>query len=257
MTQPVRIHRLGRTPYRKAWTLQRSLQKRLITAKRSGATGAPHVLLLTEHPPVFTLGKSGDAANLLVSNETLAAQGATFVKTDRGGDITFHGPGQLVAYPIFDLDRLHTPEGEPLRDLHRYMRELEEAVLRTCADYGLEAQRVDGRTGVWIGPDRHGPERKICAMGVRCSRWVTMHGLAFNLTTDLSWFDYIVPCGITDRGVTSLEQETRAPVAPCEVTTRLVGHLAQRFQLAPTEATINTGRADHLTRVTENASMAQ
>jgi len=148
---------------------------------------------------------------------------------DRGGDITFHGPGQLVVYPILDLDRLTYPDGGRGTDIHRYLRELEEAVIRTCADYGVEADRVDGRTGVWVGPDARGLERKICAMGIRCSRWVTMHGLAFNLNTDLGWFGHIVPCGIDDRGVTSLAHEVGRPVDDAEAAERLLTHLAARF----------------------------
>ena len=179
---------------------------------------------------MFTLGKSGDRAHLLATAGELAALGAECVGVDRGGDITFHGPGQVVVYPILDLDRLSTPEGQPLRDLHRYLRELEEAVIRTCADWGVVAARVPGRTGVWIGPDGEGPERKVCAMGVRCSRWVTMHGLALNVTTDLGWFDHIVPCGIADRGVTSLAVESPRLVGP-SVTDHLLAHLAERLGL--------------------------
>ncbi|OZC03007.1 lipoyl(octanoyl) transferase [Rubricoccus marinus] len=227
--------------YREAWDLQAALQSRLIEAKRGEQTDAlpPHVLLLVEHPPVFTLGKSGDAANLLASGDALAARGATFVETDRGGDITFHGPGQVVAYPILDLDRLSNLEGEPMRDLHRFLREMEEAVIRTCADWNVVADRVPGRTGVWVGPDARGDERKVCAMGVRCSRWVTMHGLALNVTTDLDWFGLIVPCGIDDRGVTSLAREASGGgprshgdgVSPEVVSQQLVGHLAARLGL--------------------------
>ncbi len=229
---PAHVVRLGRMPYREAWALQGRLQEGLVAAKRSDPpVSVPHVVLVVEHPPVFTLGKSGDRANLLASEADLAARGATFVPVDRGGDITFHGPGQVVVYPILDLDRLTTPEGESLHDLHRYLRELEEAVIRTCAEWGVTAGRVPGRTGVWVGPDARGEERKVCAMGVRCSRWVTMHGLALNVTTDLGWFDLIVPCGIDDRGVTSLERESARPVGS-EVTDRLLAHLGDRLGLA-------------------------
>ena len=180
------------------------------------------MLLLVEHPPVYTLGKSGNRANLLLSPDDLAARGAAFYPIDRGGDITYHGPGQLVGYPILDLDRFFT-------DVHRYLRELEEVVIRTCAGYGLEAARVPGRTGVWIGPDARGPERKICAMGIRCSRWVTMHGFAFNLNTDLGFFDHIIPCGISDRGVTSLAAELGHAVDEADVRARVLHHFTRGF----------------------------
>ena len=233
--QPADVFVLGRVPYVDAWEWQRRLQADLVAAKRADPPRAARAaVLVVEHPPVFTLGASGDPANLLASEADLSARGATFVKVDRGGDITFHGPDQLVVYPILDLDRLATPEGETLRDLHRYLRELEEAVVRTCAALGVSAGRVAGRTGVWVGPDARGPERKVCALGVRCSRWVTMHGLALNVAPDLAWFDLIVPCGIDDRGVTSLARETgRVPDAPT-VRDTLLTHLADRLRLDPT-----------------------
>ncbi len=224
-------------PYREAWALQQRLQDELVAAKRADPPRAlPHTVLVVEHPPVYTLGKSGDAANLLASEAELDRLGATFVPVDRGGDITFHGPGQVVVYPILDLDRLYTPEGESLHDLHRYLRELEEAVIRTCAEWEVTADRVAGRTGVWVGPDARGDERKVCAMGVRCSRWVTMHGLALNVTTDLGWFDRIVPCGIDDRGVTSLARESDRPATFDAVADRLLAHLGDRLGLALSDA---------------------
>ena len=221
---------LGRVAYAPAQALQQCIQQRLIRAKRASdgaekdetGTRVPHVLLLVEHPPAYTLGKSGDAANLLLSEEALAERGASFHRVGRGGDITFHGPGQLVAYPLLDLDRF-------FRDLHRYLRALEAAVIQACAAFGVKGERVEGRTGVWVGPDAQGPERKICAMGVRCSRWVTMHGLALNVNTDLSFFDSIVPCGIADRGVTSLQQETDRRVAPGTARTRFLDAFAETF----------------------------
>ncbi|GAB5535586.1 MAG: lipoyl(octanoyl) transferase LipB [Rubricoccaceae bacterium] len=234
MPEPLHVIDLGQMPYREAWALQSELQAERVTATRAGEH-LPHVLLLVEHPPVFTIGKSGDIDNLLVSADELTARGAEAVRVDRGGDITFHGPGQLVAYPILDLDRLATPEGQSLRDLHRYLRELEEVVIRTCADWGVGAGRVAGRTGVWVGPDDRGPERKVCAFGVRCSRWVTMHGLALNLTTDLGWFDLIVPCGIADRGVTSLHLESGHSVNRDVVVERLVHHMGERFGVSVTK----------------------
>jgi len=226
---------LGRVPYVPTWDLQQQIQDRLIAAKRkTPPESLPHVLLLVEHPHVYTLGKSGDAEHLLLSDDELEAVGATFHHIDRGGDITYHGPGQLVGYPIFDLDRLFT-------DLGRYLRTLEAVVIRTCAEYGVTGTRVEGRTGTWIGPDARGPERKICAMGVRCSRWVTMHGFAFNLNANLDYFDHIVPCGIDDRGVTSLAQEVGHPVDEAAVQRRVVHHVGECFdrsitRLAPDDA---------------------
>ena len=221
--QDVVVCELGRVAYEPAWAVQKAVQARLIAAKRATPPEAlPHVLLLVEHPPVYTLGKSGDAAHLLLSEDALRARGASFFRIDRGGDITFHGPGQLVGYPILDLDRVFT-------DIHRYLRELEDVVIRTCADDGVHGGRVEGRTGVWIGPDARGPERKICAFGIRCSRWVTMHGFALNLNTDLAWFGLIVPCGIADRGVTSLARELGRPADEAAVRDRLLHHFGARF----------------------------
>lgn len=219
----VAVCHLGSLAYQEAWDLQKRIQSRLIHAKRSTPPEVtPHVLLTVEHPPVFTLGKSGNAGNLLVSEGHLTTRGASFVKVDRGGDITFHGPGQLVGYPILDLDRVFT-------DIHRYLRALEEIIIRTCADFGLSAGRSDGRTGVWIKADERGPERKICAMGIRCSRWVSMHGFAFNMNTDLSWFNHIIPCGISDRSVTSLQKELGNSVDELEVRDRVLMHFADVF----------------------------
>lgn len=216
---------LGRVAYAPARALQKRLQQRLIRAKRTDEAAnddVPHVLLVVEHPPVYTLGKSGDVENLLLSEEALDERGASFHRVGRGGDVTFHGPDQLVAYPLLDLDRF-------FRDLHRYLRALEAAVIRTCATFGVEGTRVEGRTGVWIGPDADGPERKVCAMGVRCSRWVTMHGLALNVNTDLSFFDAIVPCGIADRDVTSLQQETGRRVDFGAARARLLDAFTETF----------------------------
>ena len=231
-SEPLVVCHLGRVAYEPTWTLQENIQERLIAAKRSSGADSPsrppHVLLLLEHPPVYTLGKSGDADNLLVSDDTLDAMGATFHRIGRGGDITYHGPGQLVGYPLFDLDRFFT-------DLGRYLRMLEELIIRTCAEYDVTGTRVDGRTGVWVGPDDRGLERKICAMGVRCSRWVTMHGFAFNVTTNLDHFDHIVPCGIDDRGVTSLAEETEGSTTVDEVCPSLVRHVADLFGADVTE----------------------
>lgn len=209
--------------YRPAWNLQRRLQQRLIEDKRAETPeGIPHIFLLVEHPPVYTLGKSGDEQHLLASEAELERRGASFVQIDRGGDITYHGPGQIVGYPILDLEDFYT-------DIHRYLRDLEELIIRTCADFDVSADRVQERTGVWIGPDAQGPERKICAMGIRCSRWVTMHGFAFNVDPDLSDFSMIVPCGIQDRGVTSLVRECDRTVNQADVEERIIKHFRDVF----------------------------
>jgi lipoyl(octanoyl) transferase len=218
---------LGRTDYEAARALQAAVQERLIAAKRAEgrppADRPPHVLLLLEHPPVYTIGKSGDADHLLASDERLEEIGATVHRIGRGGDITYHGPGQLVGYPLLDLDRFFT-------DLGRYLRTLEEIIIRTCAAWDVTGTRVDGRTGVWVGPDERGLERKICAMGVRCSRWVTMHGFALNVAPDLDYFDHIVPCGIDDRGVTSLAAEADAAVSVDGVRAPVVRHFGELFE---------------------------
>jgi lipoyl(octanoyl) transferase len=238
MPQPILTVRLGHLAYDRAWDLQRRIQAQLVEAKRRGDPAGerpPHALLIVEHPPVFTLGRNGSRSHLLASDALLASRGATYVEVDRGGDITYHGPGQIVAYPILDLDRIEYPDGRRGTDIHRYLRELESAVIATCAHYGIAADRVADRTGVWVGPDARGPERKICAMGIRCSRWVTMHGLALNVNTDLSYFDLIVPCGITDRGVTSLARELDGPVEERAVADTLLSAIAERFDLVPEE----------------------
>ena len=195
--------------YKDCWDLQQSLFDAQIARKGAGPrpdadTGEDPddagTILLVEHPPVYTLGKSGHAENLLVAREALEAMGAQFFHIDRGGDITFHGPGQLVCYPILDLERI----GMGLRE---YIDALEEAVIRTVAEYGIAAGRIAGASGVWIDPEGRRP-RKICAIGVRSSRFITMHGFALNVSTDLEWFTRINPCGFTDRGVTSIVSET-------------------------------------------------
>jgi len=217
---------LGRVDYAETRVLQKALQTRLVEAKRQDPPSVlPHALLLVEHPHVYTIGKSGDTANMLLDEDRLQEIDATFHHIERGGDVTYHGPGQIVGYPILDLDRIFT-------DLGRYLRSLEEVIIQTCASYSVESGRVDGRTGTWVGPDARGPERKICAMGVHCSRWVTMHGFAFNANTDLDYFGHIVPCGIQDRGVTSLAQELGAPVDIRETRERIVSHFAQTFDVS-------------------------
>ncbi len=190
---------LGRAGYSEAWETQKQLFEQLLQQKRQGLAEEQY-LLLVEHPHVYTLGKNGHESNLLIDETFLANIGATYFHTDRGGDITYHGLGQLVGYPILDLEHI----GIGLRD---YIFSLEESVIRTVADYGITAGRLEGATGVWIDPNAP-HSRKICAIGVKASHAVTMHGFALNVTTDLSYFSYINPCGFTDKGVTSIEHET-------------------------------------------------
>ncbi len=222
--QTVVFCRMGRLPYQEGWELQQRIQERLIANKRSdNPQNLPHVCLFVEHPPVFTLGKSGDESNLIATPEELEAAGASFVRIDRGGDITYHGPGQIVGYPILDLGRFYT-------DIHRYLRDLEEIIIRTCRNFGIETDRFDGKTGVWVTKPK-GSERKICAMGIRCSRWVTMHGFALNVATEIEHFSMIVPCGIQDRGVTSMEMEKLSRIDRTAVESEIAKNFAEVFQV--------------------------
>ena len=228
----IRVRRLGLVPYVPTWELQEELLAATLAIKARNrpaeAAGAepqptPNHLLLCQHPPTYTLGKSGKPEHLLLSEADLAAHGATFHRINRGGDITFHGPGQLVAYPLLDLDNFRP-------DIHWYLRALEEAVIQTLATYGLRAGRIAGLTGVWLDWEAGAANpRKICALGVRCSRWVTLHGLALNVNTDLRYFDHIVPCGITDKAVTSLQAELGRAVPVEEVQERLLAELLTQF----------------------------
>ena len=224
----VHVRQLGLVTYEAATALQQDLFQQTIDQKihnrrnPDDKTPTQHHLLFLEHPPVYTLGKSGDKNNLLINNTTLQEKGASFFKTNRGGDITFHGPGQLVGYPILDLDCFFT-------DIHKYLRFLEECIIATLADYDIEASRSKGETGVWIDVDGANP-RKICAMGIRTSRWVTMHGFALNVNTDLSFFDYIVPCGIADKSITSMEKELGTAVAMQEVIKKFEWHFSRIFE---------------------------
>lgn len=223
----VRVRQLGLVTYEAATALQQDLFQKTIDQKihnrrnPDDQTPTAHHLLFVEHPPVYTLGKSGDKNNLLVNNTTLKEKGASFFKTNRGGDITFHGPGQLVGYPILDLDCFFT-------DIHKYLRFLEECVIATLADYNIEATRSKGETGVWLDVEGANP-RKICAMGIRTSRWVTMHGFALNVNTDLSFFDYIIPCGIADKSITSMAKELGAAVDMQEVIKKFKEHFSRIF----------------------------
>ena len=223
----VKIIELGQLSYGESLTAQEQYFNQIIALKRANRTQVeplqtPNYLLWVEHPPVVTLGKSGKKEHLLLDAKGLEKQGIEFFKTNRGGDITFHGPGQLVVYPIFDLDNFFT-------DIHKYLRFLEEAVIETLKEYGLQGMRSPGETGVWLEADTPFA-RKICAMGVRASRWVTMHGLALNINTDLSYFDHIVPCGIQGKGVTSLAKELGHAVDPSGVKEKVKFHLGHLFE---------------------------
>lgn len=218
---------LGRIDYQQAWDYQTELFNSILKIKTENRSrpdseqqATPNYVLFCQHPHVFTLGKSGDPKNLLMAPDQLASIGATFYAINRGGDITYHGPGQLVVYPVLDLENFFT-------DIHRYMRALEEAVIATLHEFGVAAGRISGLTGVWLGTDHE--TRKICALGVKTSRWVTMHGMAFNVNTDLSYFNHIVPCGIADKAVTSLARELGTAADFTQVQQRVQHHLLAQF----------------------------
>ncbi|MAO43316.1 MULTISPECIES: lipoyl(octanoyl) transferase LipB [Leeuwenhoekiella] len=228
MNKKVEVQDLGNRDYKEVWDYQEQLFKEILDLKiknRREETdlATPNHFLFVEHPHVYTLGKSGDISNLLISEEQLQAKNATFYKINRGGDITYHGPGQIVGYPILDLENFFT-------DIHKYLRLLEETIILTLAEYGLKAERSEGETGVWL--DVGTPfARKICAMGVRASRWVTMHGFAFNVNANLGYFDNIVPCGIKEKAVTSLNVELgRSEVPLDEVKPKLLKHFSDLFE---------------------------
>jgi lipoyl(octanoyl) transferase len=198
---------IGVRDYKEVWEMQEIIFERLIGSKlheqlsnSSNENPASGTLILVEHPHVYTLGKNGSENNLLIDHIQLQTKDAKFFRTDRGGDITYHGPGQIVGYPIFDLEKLRV-------SLKEYIHRLEEAIIMTVSQFGISGSRLDGATGVWLDTDKKGKARKICAIGVRASRYVTMHGFAFNVNTDLTYFNFINPCGFTDKGVTSLEKE--------------------------------------------------
>ena len=228
MNKQVSIKDLGLIDYKKCWDYQEELFAEILMVKSANRKGGKteatkNHLILCEHPHVYTLGKSGDKKNLLVNEGYLKSRGATFHKINRGGDITYHGPGQIVGYPILDLDNFFT-------DIHKYLRFLEEAVILTLKEYGLVSERSPAETGVWF--DVGTPKaRKICALGVKSSRWVTMHGFAFNVNSDLSYFGNIIPCGITDKSVTSLQQELEKKMNMEEVKNKIKLHLADLFEM--------------------------
>ncbi|MBO2544187.1 lipoyl(octanoyl) transferase LipB [Salegentibacter sp. BDJ18] len=228
MNKQINLQNLGYKDYKETWDYQESLFKEILDLKIKNRRQnlneiTPNYLLMVEHPHVYTLGKSGDIKNLLISETELEKRQAKYYKINRGGDITYHGPGQLVGYPILDLDNFFT-------DIHKYLRFLEECIILTLKDYGLKAERSPGETGVWL--DVGTPfTRKICAMGVRASRWVTMHGFALNVNADLGYFDHIIPCGIEGKAVTSLNVELGKKEIPlAEVQEKVLKHFEELFE---------------------------
>jgi len=231
LNKTVQFIDLGLIDYQKGWDIQEKLFAEIVDIKVANRGIAleeqkttPNYLLFCQHPHVYTLGKSGKIDNLLLNEDGLQEKEAKFYKINRGGDITYHGPGQLVGYPILDLENFFT-------DIHRYMRFLEEGVILTLSDYGIEAGRIDGLTGVWLDAVEQQNPRKICAMGVKSSRWVTMHGLALNINTDLNYFQNIIPCGIDNKAVTSMATELGKLLDVQEVGVKLKGHLARLFEM--------------------------
>ena len=228
MNKKVIFEDLGLIDYKKCWDYQEEIFAKTIEVKtknrkESTSVETENTLIFCEHPHVYTLGKSGDENNLLVNAEYLKTLGASFYKINRGGDVTYHGPGQIVGYPILDLENFFT-------DIHKYLRLLEEAVILTLKDYGLNGERSEGETGVWfdVGSSK---ARKICALGVKTSRWVSMHGFAFNVNSDLSYFGNIVPCGIVDKQVTSLKKELNKEIDMNEVKSKLKTHIVNLFEM--------------------------
>ena len=226
MNKKIQLFDLGNKDYKDTWDYQEELFKQIVDLKiqkrNSPEIITPNYFLYVEHPHVYTLGKSGDFSNLLLSEKQLSEKGATFYKINRGGDITYHGPGQIVGYPILDLENFFT-------DIHKYLRFLEEAIILTLAEYGLKTERSPGETGVWF--DVGTPfARKICAMGVRASRWVTMHGFALNVNANLGYFDNIIPCGIRGKAVTSMHVELGTTVDEQEVKDKILKHFSDLFE---------------------------
>ena len=222
---------LGLIDYQTAWDYQEKLHAEIVAIKLENRNLLPESQILTpnyilfcEHPNVYTMGKSGKPEHLLLDEKGLEKHEAKYYKINRGGDITYHGEGQLVGYPILDLENFFT-------DIHRYMRLMEEAVIHTCADFGIEAGRIQGLTGVWIDYEERKNPRKICAMGVKASRWVTMHGFALNINTDLSYFKHIIPCGIDDKAVTSMEKELGKKIDFKEVSAKMLKNLKDIFEM--------------------------
>ena len=231
--QKVIFSDLGPMGYKQAWDIQEGLLQKNVQIKsearsqKNAANSQPSTsnhLLFVEHPPVYTLGKSGHIENVLISEKEMDAKHIQFYETNRGGDITFHGPGQIVGYPILDLEKFYT-------DIGKYLRALEEIIILTLSEYGIKGERSKGETGVWIEPGIVGKERKICAMGVRCSRWITMHGFALNVNNDLDYFNNIIPCGIPDKQVTSIKKELNKEVDFNEVKVKIKHYFEQVFNV--------------------------
>ena len=218
------LKELGVIPYQEAWDYQEKLLHKGVQQKIKAQNEAKidNVLLICTHPHVYTLGKHGDFEHLLLNNKQLEEQGIGFYKTNRGGDITYHGPGQLIAYPILDLEQFGS-------NIRAYLHALEEVVIRTIAEFGIKADRLEGKTGVWIEPQSKNA-RKICAIGVRCSRWITIHGLALNINTDLSYFNGIIPCGIADKSVAGMSQELNKKIDEAKVIAVFIEKFSEVFE---------------------------
>ncbi|MEN2284289.1 lipoyl(octanoyl) transferase LipB [Algoriphagus sp. SE2] len=231
INKKVEFRDLGKMDYQEAWDFQESIFAEIVSKKIKNRNltldlqeKTENYVFFVEHPHVYTLGKSGKEENLLLDEQGLQNHEARYYKINRGGDITYHGPGQLVGYPILDLDNFFT-------DIHKYLRFLEEAIIRTLLDYQIESGRIEGLTGVWIDHIEQKNPRKICAMGVKSSRWVTMHGFAFNINTDLNFFNHIIPCGIDDKAVTSLSKELEREINLNEVKEKVKNHLVDLFEM--------------------------
>ena len=228
MNKTIHLKDLGLRDYKEVWDYQTDLLEEIIAVKRKNrkeslSLSTSNYFLFVEHPHVYTLGKSGDLNNLLINEEQLKNRNASYYKINRGGDITYHGPGQIVGYPILDLENFFT-------DIHKYLRFLEEVIIETLAEYGIKGERSKGETGVWI--DVGTPfARKICAMGIRSSRWVTMHGFALNVNTNLGYFDHIIPCGIRGKAVTSMEVELGSQIEPNDVKEKILNHFKDLFEI--------------------------
>jgi lipoyl(octanoyl) transferase len=236
MNQLVQFQDLQQASYKEVWDYQESLLQQKVAIKQQAReaninpkeTSTTHHLLFVEHPPVYTLGKNGNENNVLLSPTELQEKNIEYFHINRGGDITFHGPGQIVGYPIFDLDKFST-------DLGWYLRSLEEVIIKTLAHYDLQGMRSKGETGVWLDANELGKERKICAIGIKCSRWITMHGFAFNVNTNLDYFKNIIPCGIVNKKVTSLQQELNKTFEMNEVKEVVKHHFEEVFEIKLTQ----------------------